>query len=232
MNTPTLNPGCRDDNATYVCMDASAGPGLGLLHEVSFAVDVINRVQLAIASAGFFANAATYLTLTFNGGRFSPLILLLLKHQALVDMGACGMGSMYLFLPAGRWFTGSRTFDFVVCHSWHNQIIFWTCVSVSVWNLVLIGVERYIMICKPFVYLSVTRKHVFYSFAVLYVGCIVCLLPSYLQMNFVDGDCSQQHYAEGFLHHFYKGYSFFILLAFYILPVVAFELLYGYVAYT
>ena len=93
-HTPTRDPGCRDDNATHVCMNASAGPGLGLLHEVSFAVDVINRVQLAISSAGFFANAATYLTLTFNGGRFSPLILLLIKHQALLDMGVCGMGSL------------------------------------------------------------------------------------------------------------------------------------------
>ena len=72
-NTPSLDPGCRDGNATHLCMNTSAGPGL--THEVSFAVDVINRVQLAITSVGFFANAATYLTLKYNGDRFSPLIL-------------------------------------------------------------------------------------------------------------------------------------------------------------
>ena len=227
-HAPTIIPGCRDGNATHLCTNAPAGPELP--HGVSFPVIVINRVQLAITCVGFFANAATYLTLTFNGGRFSPLILLLIKHQSLLDTGACGMGSLYLFLPLGNWLTGSRVVDFVVCHTWHNQIIFWTCVSISAWNLVLIGVERYAMICKPFVYGCVTRRHIFYSFAVLYVGCLVCLIPSYLQMDVIDGECSLQLYSEGFWNHFYYGYSFFIMLAFYILPVAAFTFLYVYVA--
>ena len=227
-SAPTIDPGCRDGNATHLCMNTSAGPGI--LHEVSFAVDIINRIQLAITCVGFFANAATYLTLTFNGGRFSPLILLLIKHQSLLDMVACGMMSLSLFLPTGNWLTGSRTVDVVICYIWHSQMLIWTCVCISAWNLVLIGVERYIMICKPFVYLSVTRKHFIYSFAVLYVGCLVCLFPFYLHMSFVDGECSNQVHSEGFWRRFYYGYGYFITFAVYILPVEAFTFIYGYVA--
>ena len=229
-NTPTLDPGCRHGNATHLCMNTSVGPVVP--DGVSFAEVVINRVQLAITCAGFFANAATYVTLAFNGGRFSPLILLLLKHQSLLDMGACGIGSLYIFLPTRYLLTGRRIVDVTVCHVWHSQMIFWTCVSVSSWNLVLIGVERYIMICKPFVYLSVTRRHFFYSFAVLYVGCIVCEFPLYIHMQFVDGECSVQLFHEGFWFHLHKHYAFFVMFVFYVLPVVAFGFIYGYVAYT
>ena len=226
---PTVGPDCQDGDATPLCMNTSAGPGLP--GEVSFAVVVINRVQLTITSAGFFANAATYLTLTFNGGQFSPLILLLLKHQSLLDTGVCGMGSLYLLLPTGYWLTGSRIVDFIICHSWHNQLIFWTTLVISVWNLVLIGVERYIMICKPFVYTSVTRKHFLYSFVFLYVGCIISTFPCCGRMNLVDGECSFTIDVDGFWLRFKYGYSFFVLFAFYLLPVVAFAFTYGYVSY-
>ena len=222
-NDPSLDQDCPDDND--ICVTTSSSQSFA--HEVVFAVVVINRVQLAITCAGFFANAATYLTLTFNGGWFSPLILLLLKHQSLLDMGACGMGSLYLFLPTGRWLTGSLIVDFVVCHSWHTQMIFWICVTISIWNLVLIGVERFIMIRKPFLYGSVTRKHFFYSFAVVYVGCLICVFPSSLRLNLVDGECSMHGHSERFWYRFFYVHSFVIIIAFYVLPVMAFVFLYG-----
>ena len=224
-NAPTIDPGCREGNATHLCMNTSAGPGL--THEVSFAVDVINRVQLAITSVGFFANAATYLTLKYNGDRFSPLILLLIKHQSLLDMVACGIGSLYFFLPTRKLLTGSRTLDVMVCHIWHSQIIYWTCVTLSVWNLVLIGVERYIKICNPFVYLSVTRRHFFYSFVILHIGCNLVTFSLYINMNLVNGECSMTPSSEGFWRRFYYGYCYFVSFAVYVLPVVAFVFIYG-----
>ena len=93
-NAPTLDPGYRGDNATHLCMNTPSDPMSP--SKVSLAVDVINRLQLAITSVGFFANAATYVTLTFNSERLSPLVLLLIKHQALIDTVVCGMGSLKL----------------------------------------------------------------------------------------------------------------------------------------
>ncbi len=130
------------------------------------------------------------------------------------------------------WFTGSRIVDFLICHCWHAQWLFWACVSVSALNLVLIAVERYIMICKPFVYLSVTKRHFFYGLALLYFASVFGAVPYFLHTKFADGQCSIQIPHEGFWYRFNYGYSFFVVFAFYILPTVAFAFLYGYVAYT
>ena len=131
------------------------------------------------------------------------------------------------------WFTGSRIVDFLICHCWHAQWLFWACVSVSALNLVLIAVERYIMICKPFVYLSLTRRHVFYGFALLYFASVCVAVPYFHQTKFVDGKCSIQIHREGgFWYRFNYGYSLFITFILYLLPIVAFAFLYGYVAYT
>ena len=228
INPPNIDNGCREDNATHQCLDTPAGQGTPQRDQ--FVITVINNVQLAMTGIGFFANGAAYLTLTCNSEHLSPLILLIIKHQSLVDMVACGMGTLYQVLPATNWSIGSRIADFVVCYVWHSQGLFWVFVSVSIWNLVLIGIERYVMICKPFLYASVTKKHCRYAFGGLYFGCFVSMIPGYLQMHFVDDHCVAEHYFRGeFSRHFYTGYSFFIIMAFYILPVAAFVFLYGYV---
>ena len=216
-------------NITH-CMNTSAGSDSP--KEDPFVITIAYCVQLGLTGVGFVANGATYLTLTCNGEHVTPLILLLIKHQSLVDMVACGIGSLCQMLPDANWLTGNRIADFVVCYFWHSQGIFWTVVAVSIWNLVMIGTERYIMICKPFLYSSVTSKHVRYAFVAFHCVCLVVLIPLFLQTHFVDGECLSEHYFRGyFSNHFYMGYSFFILIAFYVLPVAAFVFIYGYVAY-
>ena len=151
------------------------------------------------------------MTLTFNSGRLSPLILLLIKHQALINAAMCGMGSLYRFLPTRMWFTGSCIVDYLICHAWHTQLLFWICVSVRALNLLMIAVERYIMICKPFVYLSVTRRHFFYGFAVDYFLSTLGAVSYHLYTRFIDGECSIQIHHEGFWYRFHYGYSFIML---------------------
>ena len=97
VNAPTLDNGCRDGIVTHPCLNTPSGPDSP--QENHIVITVINRVQLVITCAGFLAKGATYLTLSCNGARFSMLILLVIKHQSLVDMGICGMGALYLLLP-------------------------------------------------------------------------------------------------------------------------------------
>ena len=224
-NAPTFDNGCTDGNGTYLCLDTLSGPDFP--PENHIAITVINRVQLVVTCAGFLANGATYLTLSCNGGRFSMLILLVLKYQALADMGICGMGALYLLLPARNWLTGNRIADFIVCHAWHSQGMLWGNVFVSTWNLVLIGVERYIMICKPFNYNTVTKMHFFYAFAGTYVGSFVFLIPAYIDNHFVNGECLWQSIMGNFGHYVYYGYSFVVIFIFYFCPVGAFVFIYG-----
>ena len=219
----TVPNGCPVDDVT--CMTSPTA--VDASQEETLVAAVINRLQILITCTGFVANGATFWTLSSNDGRFSVLIVLLMKHQALVDMGTCAMGALYLLLPPGHWLTGSRVTDFVICYTWHSQCLFWADVFVSTWNLVLIGVERYIKICKPFLYSSVTKKHVYKMFAVVYVGSFVFMIPSYIQVKFIDGECLYETHFGDYGDHFYYGFSFVILLVFYLLPVGAFVFIYG-----
>ena len=224
-NGPTLGNDCTDGNVTHLCLDAPSGADSP--QENHIVITVINRVQLVVTCAGFLANGATYLTLSCNGGRFSMLILLVIKHQSLVDMGICGMGAMCLLLPARNWLTGNRVADVIVCHAWHSQGMFWGNVFVSSWNLVLIGVERYIMICKPFLYNTVTKRQFIYAFAAVYVGSFVIMIPTYIQVKFVNGECFSQSIMGYVGQHFYYVYSFVLISIFYCFPVGAFVSIYG-----
>ena len=227
-NASTFDIVCPDGKDNDGCMGASARPVSSKVD--TLVITIINHIQMVMTCAGFLANAATFVTLTLNGGRFSSLIRLLLRHQSMVDLGACAMGFAYLLLPSGHWMTGSRVADFIACYTWHSQGLYWAAVFVSIWNLVLIGVERYVMICLPFVYNTMTRKHFFYIFIVIYAGSFVCLIPAYMQVHFVGSVCLPEHYFKGnFGDNLYYGYSIFTLFVFYLLPVGAFVFLYGYV---
>ena len=221
VNAPTLDIGCRGGTVKHTCLNTSAGPDS--TQENPFVITVINRVQLAVTCAGFLANGAIYLTLSYNGGRLSMLILLVIKHQSFVDMGVCGMGALYLLLPARNWLTGNRIADFAICHTWHNQGLFWADMFVSTWNLVLIGVERYIMICKPIIHNSVTKRQFLYTFAGIYVGSFILLITAYMQVNFVNGECLRRDMG----HQFYSGFGIVNICVYYFLPVVAFVFIYG-----
>ena len=136
VNAPTVDNGCPGGNITH-CMNTSAGadgcPGGNTTHcintsagsdspkEDPFVVTIAYCVQLGLTGVGFVANGATYLTLTCNSEHLTPLILLLIKHQSLVDMVACGIGSLRQMLPDANWLTGNRIADFVVCYFWHSQ---------------------------------------------------------------------------------------------------------------
>ena len=224
-NATTFDIVCPDGKDKDGCMGTTSGAD-------SLVITIISRIQLVLTCAGFFANAATFVTLTLNGGRFSSLIRLLIKHQSMVDLGTCAMGFAYLLLPAGHWVTGSRVADFVFCYTWHSQGLYWAAVFVSIWNLVLIGIERYMMICQPFVYNTVTRKHFLCTFAGIYALSFVCLIPAYMQVHFAGGVCLPEHYFSGnFGHNLYYGFSIFTLFVFYLIPVGAFVFLYGYVTF-
>ena len=135
-------------------------------------------------------------------------------------------GSHIPLLPARNWLTGNRVVDFIVCHTWHCQGMFWGNVFVSSWNLVLIGVERYIMICKPLHYNTVTKRQFLYAFAAVHVGSFVIMIPTDIQVQFVNGECLWQSIMGYVGQHFYYVYSFVLISIFYFFPVGAFVIIY------
>ena len=57
---------------------------------------LIDGSQLILTAVGFLINLATFTALWRNGRGFSPVIKLLLKHQAVVDGLACAIALILL----------------------------------------------------------------------------------------------------------------------------------------
>ena len=193
---------------------------------------IFDRLQLVLTVTGTVANSATFLVLTVNGGHFSPLILFLLKHQSFVDGWACVMGTALLLQPP-MWETGVTVLDFLICHLWHSQTWYWAVVTLSIWNLMLIAVERFIAICYPFKHTYMTKKHLWYALLGMYVISVIFLIPSYMQVHYTEGECQNKFALGGDAgKKLFYAYSIIVVLLIYLLPVAWFVVLYGKVLYT
>ena len=188
--------------------------------------------QLILSIVGYVANKITFITLVRNGDMFLPSTCILLKHQALVDSWICAMGTILLLQPP-MWTTGNTFVDAAVCYLWHGQGPFWGAILLSVWNLAAIAVERYMAVCRPFVYNHVQRQHVYYSIAALYIANIIIILPSFFQVHFDDGVCLSEFLIQGPIgEQLFYAYCLVWFFAVYVLPVTSYVCLYGKVIIT
>ena len=189
----------------------------------------INAVLLCMASTGVVANVLTFVTLTVNGRAFSHLTVVLLKHQALIDMIVCVLASC-LFMQTAAWRVGQSTVDSAICFVWHSRFLYWVPVTLSIWNIVFIAVDRLMAVCFPLKYKLLSPRHLKIAIGVMYVPCVFSSAPCIRVVSFAHGRCyltitlpPQQAY------NFYYGYSVYWLLFAYLIPVTLFLVLYGYI---
>ena len=109
---------------------------------------------------------------------------MLLKHQSVVDGIVCLLG-VGLYVQPYMWMTGNDTFDQLLCKVWHGQALFWFFVVVSIWNLVLIAVERFLMIKHPYKHRNILPKHVYISFTALYILSLVYIFDLFLHVKYI-----------------------------------------------
>ena len=112
---------------------------------------VMDQAQLGLTSVGFLANIMTFITLRGSKVKFdfNPVVLLLLRHQSIIDGLVCLVGTLLMVLPP-MWNIGIYWLDTVVCHLWHSQFLYWILAFLSTYSLILIAVERYFAVCRPF----------------------------------------------------------------------------------
>ena len=102
----------------------------------------ITAILTTFSVLGFLANLVTLAILILYKKEFSNIGRILLKNQAISDAFVCIM-AIGLIIQTFRWTTGFKLFDFFLCQVWHSQALFWGGVHLSIWNLVLIAVERF-----------------------------------------------------------------------------------------
>ena len=192
---------------------------------------IMDAGLLCMASTGIAANVLTFVTLTLNGRAFSRFTVVLLKHQALIDAAVCALASG-VFMQTSIWHVKQKAIDYAICFVWHSQYIYWANVILSVWNLVFIAVDRLMAVCFPVKYKTLSVRSLKIAIAVMYVPCILSPAPSMLLVNFAHGRCSLgTSLPPDVVYTFYYAFSVYWLLVAYIIPVVAFFVIYGRIVY-
>ena len=129
----------------------------------TFTRNILDWTQLVITAVGFLTNFTVFVTLKLNGNNFTSDILLLLKHQASVDSFAC-VTALLLLVQRPMWISGYEWLDRIICHIWHSQFLYWTCIFLSGWNLGCIALERYLAVCKPLRHQYFGKRQIFRIF--------------------------------------------------------------------
>lgn len=165
----------------------------------------------------------------------------LLRHQAMVDSLVCIMGIL-MYSQDPMWMTGNDSFDHLLCQVWHGQAIFWTCVLVSVWNLVLIATERWLMICSPYKHRNMRLREMYKWLIAMYSICFFFLVPAFFQIRYhpltdytncnvttTTGHCiaGEFYFDNPHFERFMGFYGIFWLIICYAIPVGLFIFLYS-----
>ena len=191
---------------------------------------LIDGSQLILTAVGLLINLATFTTLWQNGRGFSPVIKLLLKHQALVDGLACAI-ALILLVQTPMWTTGYEWLDHIICHTWHSQFFYWSFVFLSVWNLGCIATERYLAVCKPLHHKTFSKGKIYLIFCAFYFCCLICNSLTLFQVVLVNGNCHSEYFFKG-SYELYQAYAYIVFLTQYALPCAAFFILYRSVVLT
>lgn len=142
----------------------------------------IDDLQLIMTSLGFAANVLTMVLLWRAGQRFTSLIKILLQHQSFVDGLICLLAIPLLTQPF-NWLTGNKIYDEFMCHIWHSQVFFWSAIYVSVWNLVLVAIERYIAVIHPLQHNNFTKSKLIFVIILVYVTATIVLFSGFMQVS-------------------------------------------------
>jgi hypothetical protein len=197
-------------------------------NDVSPAWTAFTHFQTIVTIIGLFANLITLVTLVLNGKGFPQISRLLLRHQAVADSFVCIMGIGSYTQPF-MWMTGESTFDFLLCQVWHGQAIYWGGVLLSVWNLVFIAVERFVMINYPYKHRNILPKHIYTAFTMMYIFSVILLGPAYLQVRYDEesGKCLNEYvFCSKSFETFMSSFAVFWFFVVYAIPIVVFIVLY------
>ena len=175
-----------------------------------------------VTTVGLIGNLTTLLTLAIQEKVLPKIGRILLMHQTLLDTFVCIMSLGYYSQPY-MWMTGNITFDRVLCHAWHGQAVFWSVVLMSVWNVVFIAYDRFMLITHPLQHRNMRLNFIYKVFALIYILGFICLIPAFFFVKFEHpcgkfDKCVDEPFVDspGFWG-FYGVFWFFIVYA---IPIV------------
>ena len=134
------------------------------------------HLQSIITIIGLMANLAALVALIANGKKVPKIGRILFMHQSIADSLVCSMAIGILTQPY-MWMTGYSTFDFLICKVWHSQYMYWGAVLSSIWNVVFMAVERFVMINYPYQHRYIEHYHVYKALLTMHIFIIIAMVP-------------------------------------------------------
>ncbi len=187
-------------------------------------VVILQYLQVLPTTTGVVANTITFIIFHQKKDRFSAAILIILKHQSVIDALVC-LNVMVICLQPAITLTGRYIIDVMICHFWFNQLTYWGLVTLSAWSLVLVAVERYMAVCKPLQHYKITTTRnmtLMFGFIYLLVIPLLCIIG--LEVSIKDSVCTNDFLVDGPV--FAYGITIVWLLIFYIIPLFLFIMFY------
>ena len=179
---------------------------------------------------GLVANVLTFVTLQIESKGFKLVSRILLQLQAIADSFVCFMGiCMYVqkrsYNPDGSykpWMTTNHSFNFFLCHVWHNQYAFWTGNLSSTMQMQIMTLERFILIVHPMRHLRMSpRKCLYPTFVIIQILSIFFLCPTFFMVSYHEQNTTcnlTQPYTPDFRSYMIP-YSIWWFFIGYVIPV-------------
>ena len=114
-------------------------------------LQTLSIIGITINTVGLLINGLSLSVLYGKEPVFKSHLLLYIRHQTITDALSCVVGILIMVKP-GIWMTSYNTLDVILCYVWHSQKLYWIIYSASVFNVVIIAVDRYFCICHPVKY--------------------------------------------------------------------------------
>ena len=145
-------------------------------------------IQISAATVGISMNSLTVIALSKHGQGISTAIRILMKHQAFTDAWTCMVAIVAMNQPP-MWAVGNVYFDYIICHMWHSQFIYYFGLGVSIYNLVLTAVERYVATVYPLRHKIYITQHIKIFISVSYVIALVSSIPIPVFVHVENDEC-------------------------------------------
>ena len=195
-------------------------------------LEVTKRIVLVTqASVGFIANLLVIAVVSRAGKQFPKVTGTFLKNQAASDAMVCLFGFIIGITGDTMLTTKNYLFDAILCYTLNNQQLFYLFVFSSSQSLVCLACERYLAVCKPFIYLQVRNSKSKHALAIVcvYLYSLLITLSINMQLtNYSSGVCitflSYDTTSDGSYSESITIYIWFTL--FFCLPLVTLCILY------
>ena len=192
-----------------------------------------------ITVLGLVANVTSFFVFLRNRKKFPRISRMLLQNQAVADICVCVFGiGMYTQKHTGLYVSKNAVFDEILCHTWHGQAIYWTSILVSVWALVLLAIERFLMVVYPYAHRNIKEKQIYLATSGTFLIILIMTIPLYFQVSYdrKEGKCMRGHnqlyFKTDSFRKFMSVYATFWFIIIYVVPISCFVGLYSKVILT